>query len=159
MKYCKSPLSIDDQIELLILRGLLIPDKIKANSILSKISYYRLRAYTYPFQDNNNQNHPFIKTITLDEIIDIYSFDGKLRSIVFDAIEKIEIAIRTQIIYQWSLNYGSHWQNQISLYRDPNRAVNLLSNLQNEIDRESEIFIAHYKNKYSNPLEPPCWMS
>lgn len=159
MKYCKSPLSIDDQIALLTSRGLNISDKIKAKKILSNISYYRLRAYTYPFQDNNNPNHPFTKKVSLEEIIDIYSFDRKLRALVFEAIEKIEIAIRTQIIYQWSLNHGSHWQSNISLYRSSHRAIILLSTLQTEIDRESEIFITHYKKQYTDPTDPPSWMS
>lgn len=159
MKYCKSPLSIDDQVQLLESRGLVINNIAAAKSILSNISYYRLRAYTYPFQNNTDPTHPFVKNISFDEIIEIYSFDSKLRTLIFDKIEKIEISIRTQIIYLWSLNHGSHWQSNISLYRNSYKANALLSNLQSEIDRKSEIFITHYKNKYTVPTEPPSWMS
>jgi abortive infection bacteriophage resistance protein len=31
--------------------------------------------------------------------------------------------------------------------------------LQKEINRSNETFIDHYKNKYTNPSAPPCWMS
>lgn len=36
-------------------------------------------------------------------VYDLYVFDRKLRLLVFYAIERLEIAIRTQIIYQLSL--------------------------------------------------------
>ena len=51
MKYQKKPLSIDKQIEKLEHRGLIFDDKNIAYEYLSNNSYYRLRAYTYPFQD------------------------------------------------------------------------------------------------------------
>ena len=39
------------------------------------------------------------------------------------------------------------------------RFANHLDNLQKEVERSNETFINHYKLKYSNPTEPPCWMS
>jgi abortive infection bacteriophage resistance protein len=53
MKYIKLPISINRQIEKLKERGLLFDDETIAEHYLSNISYYRLRAYTYPFQDNS----------------------------------------------------------------------------------------------------------
>ncbi|MCO5231830.1 MAG: Abi family protein [Chitinophagales bacterium] len=78
---------------------------------------------------------------------------------ILDAIEKIEIALRTQIIYHFSLKHGSHWQLKPELYRDKIRYNNHLDSLQKEIDRSNEAFIEHYKNKYTLPIEPPSWMS
>lgn len=65
MDYTKPPLSIREQIAKLKNRGLQIDDEQLAECYLSNISYYRLRAYTYPFQDNVNQesDHRFKKTI------------------------------------------------------------------------------------------------
>ena len=159
MKYLKLPISIESQIELLKFRGLVFESEIYAKEILSNISYYRLRAYTFAFQDNNVDNHPFNVEVTFEEIIKLYEFDSKLRQIIFEAIEKIEIALRTQIIYNFSLSYGSHFQLNPELYRDTMRFANHLDSLQKEIDRSNETFIAHYKIKYSYPTEPPSWMS
>jgi len=64
MKYKKPPLSISDQIAKLKQRGLQFNDEKKAEHYLSNISYYRLRAYTYPFQNNSDPNHPFIKKVS-----------------------------------------------------------------------------------------------
>jgi len=159
MNYNKPALSINDQIKRLKARGLVINDAPFVENCLSNISYYRLRAYTYPFQDNVNPNHPFVVQVSFDKIIDLYVFDRELRLLVMDALEKIEIALRTQIIYQWALTNGSHWQIIPHLYRDPVRFSNQITNLQSEIDRSNETFIDHYKSTYAQPSEPPAWMS
>ena len=48
--YKKKPLLYTQQIELLKSRGLVIPDETKAERYLNEISYYRLSAYSIPFQ-------------------------------------------------------------------------------------------------------------
>ena len=159
MNYKKIAISIPDQIEKLEGRGLKFGDKTFAERTLSNISYYRLRAYTYPFQDNEDAAHTFVKEISFEEIISLYYFDSKLRILLFSAIEKIEISFRTQIIYHFAMAHGSHWQLRPELYRNPMYFANHLDSLQKEIDRSNETFIEHYKHKYSNPAEPPSWMS
>ena len=149
MKYNKLPITIPEQIEKLKVRGLKFDNETKAQNYLYNISYYRLRAYTYPFQDNSKDGQPFNVDVSFEQIIDLYVFDRKLRLLIFDSIEKIEIALRTQIIYHFALRNGSHWQLKPELYRDPMRFANHLDSLQKEIDRSNETFIDHYKNKYT----------
>jgi len=152
MQYSKLPISIKEQIERLKTRGLIIKDEQKATQYLSTISYYRLRAYTFPFQNANDTNHSFVGDISLEEIIEVYNFDRKLRILVFDAIERIEISFRTQMIYRWSINYGSHWHLDSFLFRDTNRFDNYVSTLEHEIKRSHETFIKHYLAKYNEPV-------
>lgn len=159
MLFEKSPIPVVQQISLLRQRGLSIADEARAAHYLSNISYYRLRAYTYPFQDNTNPEHLFVKPVSFDEIIQLYVFDRQLRLLVFNALEKIEIALRTKIIYQFALNHGSHWHEQMALYRDANRFIRDISKLYEEIDRSTETFIKHYKATYTQPANPPAWMS
>jgi abortive infection bacteriophage resistance protein len=159
MRYTKPPVSIPDQIQKLKDRGLIIPDETDALRYFSNISYYRLRAYTYPYQDNVNPEHPFLENVSMEDIMALYTFDRKLRLLIFDAIEKIEVALRTQIIYQWSMTYGSHWHLDQKLYKENGKFIKHLASLQKEISRSNETFIEHYKNKYTQPEEPPCWMS
>ncbi|MFD2202803.1 Abi family protein [Shivajiella indica] len=159
MKYSKQPISFEAQLQKLMERGLSISDSSKALSYLSNISYYRLRAYTYPFQDNDDPKHPFIQEISMEEIMEIYTFDRKLRLLVFDAIEKIEIALRTQIIYQWAISHGSHWHTKAALYRNDFYFGQNITSLHKEIERSHETFIKHYQEKYDDPLTPPAWMA
>jgi len=159
MIYSKPPLSITDQIAKLKQRGLKFNDEQKAAHYLSNISYYRLRAYTYPFQDNSVSKHPFIKDVCFEDIIKLYVFDRRLRLLVLNVIEKIEISLRTKIIYEYALVHGSHWFNDAKLFHSPKffKANNVT--LNKEINRSTETFIEHYKQTYTTPKLPPSWMS
>lgn len=159
MLYDKPAIDILAQIVCLKQRGLLFVDETKAAHYLSNISYYRLRAYTYPFQDNTNPEHPFTQKVSFEQIIELYVFDRRLRLLIFDALEKIEIAFRTKIIYHFALNHGSHWHENPALYRDTPRFVNDIGMLYKEVSRSTETFIKHYKSKYDDPENPPAWMS
>ena len=159
MKYSKPAVPFLEQIQKLKDRGLDFQDETLAEHTLSHVSFYRLRAYTYPFQDNNDTNHPFTSKIDFETIIKLYKFDRKLRLLVFDAIEKIEIALRTQIIYHLAITHGSHWQLNPALYRDTARFATHLATLEKEVNRSDETFIKHYKTTYTSPTQPPSWMS
>lgn len=159
MKFKKQALLIDEQINLLRSRGLIIQDVNFAKSNLSNISYYRLSAYMYVFQNLDNTKHEFKANTKIEQIISIYNFDRELRLIFFDAIEKIEISLRTQIIYNFSVNFGPYWYLDSNLFRDLKLFEIHLNSLQNSITFSRENFIKHYKEKYTFPLDPPSWMS
>src|SRR5690554_5939805 len=133
MKYKKPALPVPEQISKLKERGLIIPDDTLAERYLSNISYYRLRAYTYPYQNNLKENQPFISEVSIEDIMELYTFDRHLRLLIFDAVERIEIALRTQIIYQWALLNGSHWHLQQNLYKDNSKFIKHLASLQKEL--------------------------
>jgi abortive infection bacteriophage resistance protein len=160
MKYTKQPLSIQQQIDKLKYRGLIIDDESVASSYLSNISYYRLRAYTYPFQCNDeDEDHHFMREdIHFKDIIDLYCFDRRLRALIFNAIEKIEIAIRTKIVYEFSIETkDSHWFLEETLYRKNHEEI--MNSIEEEVDRSEEEFIKHYDRKYDDPYFPPAWMT
>lgn len=165
-QYNKIPLSFQKQIELLKSRNLIIDDEPKALSYLQEISYYRLSAYFLPYQSAKDN---FEDNITFEQIIKTYSFDRELRLLVFDCIERIEVAIRTQFIYQMALHYNdSHWQDNQNHFITPyynkiGNLVNPFADFQAIISkaktaRTPETFIKHYINTYNKPANPPSWM-
>ncbi|MDH6342939.1 abortive infection bacteriophage resistance protein [Parabacteroides sp. PFB2-12] len=98
MKYIKQPLSIQQQIDKLKSRGLIIDNEEIAAGYLSNISYYRLRAYTYPFQNNTDEekDHHFTRSdIHFRDILDIISpqsdFKKNLISIIQDGGNLLKI--------------------------------------------------------------------
>lgn len=104
MKYLKPPLSFSDQADLLIGRGLIVTDKADLISKLEAVSYYRLSAYWHPFRQPGNT----LKSgTTLDMIWRRYTFDRQLRLLVMDAIERIEVAVRTQLVNRHTMRYGA----------------------------------------------------
>lgn len=164
--YNKAPLSFANQISLLESRGLTIYDKSKATAYLQEISYYRLSAYFLPYQQTKDT---FNKGTTFEQIIQTYSFDRDLRLLVFDCIERVEIAIRTQLIYSMALHYNdSHWQDNQNLFITPyynkiGNKVDPYSDFQSIISkaktaRTPEVYIRHYINNYDSPSNPPSWM-
>ncbi len=165
--YNKTPLSIGEQITRLESRGLVIENRSKAEEYLNAISYYRLSAYFLPYQKTKDQ---FNEGVTFKQVIDTYTFDRELRLIVFDCIERIEVAIRTQLVHHMSIRYNdSHWQDNQSHFITPyyNKIGNRVdphSDFQSLISRAKtartpEVFIKHYIDTYSSPSNPPAWMS
>lgn len=164
--YNKTPLSFQDQLALLESRGLIIPDRPKTLACLQEISYYRLSAYFLPYQQVKDT---FNEGVTFNQIINTYTFDRELRLLVFDCIERIEIAIRTQMIYCMAQHYNdSHWQDNKGLFVSPyynkiGKLVDPFSDLQSIISnaksaRTPEVFIKHYIDNYYSPSNPPSWM-
>jgi abortive infection bacteriophage resistance protein len=164
--YNKVPLTFNDQLILLKQRNLVIDDEPKAINYLKEISYYRLSAYFLPYQKTKDTFNP---ATTFSQIIDTYSFDRELRLLVFDCIERIEIAIRTQMVYCMATHYGdSHWHDNKTLFITPyyNKIGNIVdpySDFQSIISkaktaRTPEVFIKHYIDNYNNPSNPPSWM-
>ncbi len=159
MKYKKIPLTITQQIQTLKNRRLIIEDEERTSRYLSFISLYRLRAYAYTYQNNTNPDHAFYPGITFDKILQTYLFDRKLRLLVFDAIERIEIAFRTQIIYQYSINFGANWYEDKNLFRNDCFFNRDLIQVDKELKRSNEVFIKQYNGTYSSPKRPPAWMT
>lgn len=164
--YNKIPLSFQEQLTLIESRGLTITDKAKALTYLQEISYFRLSAYFLPFQ---KIKEIFNRGTTFKQIIETYTFDRELRLLVFDCIERIEIAIRTQMIYNMAIHYqDSHWQDNRSLFINPyynkvGRLVDPFTDFQAIISkaktaRTPEVFIKHYTDNYLSPSNPPSWM-
>lgn len=173
--YNKAPLTYTEQIELLKSRGLIFSDERRAQRHLANISYYRLSAYMLPYKQSENGIilDTFRDGITWEMIYNLYVFDRKLRILVFDAIERLEIAIRTQIIYQLSHKYGSHWQDRQDIFNPPalvtlrngkTVTIDVYNDIQKHIkeqlhNNKAEVFIQHYRDKYDKPENPPSWMS
>ncbi len=164
--YTKIPLSAENQLALLKLRGLIIDDESKAVAYLQGISYYRLSAYFLPYQSVKDT---FENNITFEQIIKTYLFDRELRLLVFDFIGRIEIAVRTQFIYQMALYHNdSHWQDNKNHFAKPypkknGDLVDTYANFQTIIlkarnARTPEAFIGHYLKNYGEPPNPPSWM-
>ncbi len=158
MRFEKGPLTIPQQIALLESRGMLFRNKAKAAHYLSNISYYRLSAYWFTFLKEPKGNHIFNEGTFFEQAVDTYVFDRKLRLLIFDEIERIEIALRTQIIYHFSHEFGPNWYERRELFRRPEYCYKLNDLLSEETRKTTEVFIRHYRRKYTDPVNPPAWM-
>jgi abortive infection bacteriophage resistance protein len=159
--YNQPSLTVEQQLELLISKGLVISNKEFALSWLSNVSYFRLKTYSYFFKDYQNSNGNFIPDTSFEDIINLYTFDRKLKLIIFDAIEAIEIAVRTRISNTMSCKYGSHWYLNAGLFTNDERKFDhskFISDIKKDCENPEETFITNYMKFYKDPELPPSWM-
>lgn len=96
---------------------------------------------------------------TFDRVIQLYVFDRELRSIALDAIERIEVAIRCRIVYEFCVRHGNNWYEDPSFFKNKQEHKDFLNRCYGEMKRSKEAFMPHYYKKYTNPKHPPAWMA
>lgn len=139
-------------------RGLIINKSDDAEHYLSHISYYRC-GYWWPMQEDKI-NHIFKPNSRFSDVIALYDFDRELRLLLFDVIEKIEISLRTKLIYHLSHEFDPWWFENFDVFQNAPDLVKTLSTLEGEIDRSKDTFIKDHKKKHKDDGRfPPAWKS
>ncbi|OSI35510.1 Abi family protein [Neisseria dumasiana] len=96
-------LDFSEQVELLKTRGLVIDDEERAERYLRLIGYYRLSGYFHVFRQWDSQEQILLDTFQPDshfeDVLSLYLFDKKLRLLALDALERIEMAVRVDIVH------------------------------------------------------------
>lgn len=88
----------------------------------------------------------------------LYRFDKKLRLLLFNEIEKIEIAVREAVMNMTAERTGDiYWLTNSAHFRDQSIFVNSMAMLSKEYERSTEDFIEHFKRTYTDPF-PPAWI-
>ena len=95
--YTKQALSISEQIELLKSRGLNIADSSKAVKFLGEVSYFRFVQYLRPMEEDKT-THQFKPNSRFEDAVALYNFDIELRDLMFKAVQRLEIALRTKTV-------------------------------------------------------------
>ena len=98
IKFHKPYTSPQDLVSLLQSRGLTISNTARAERYLEFIGYYRLSAYMYPLLQMPKEQHVYKTGASFDKVLMLYRFDKKLRLLIFNEIEKIEVAVRSAIV-------------------------------------------------------------
>ena len=157
--YNKQALTIEQQIHQLRQRGLTIYEKDNATHYLRHISYYRLAGYWWPMQADK-QNHVFKEGSLFSDVIALYQFDSELRILLFDVIEKIEISLRTKLIYHLSHEINPWWFQDTSIFINTGELIKTLSCIEEELQRSKDTFIKEHGKKHKDDLRlPPSWKS
>ena len=154
-------ITLDEQIQLLRSRGMVINNEEKAKEVLSDIGYYRLGFYWFPMEidypNKNNRNHLFKDTADFDDAVRLYYFDFKLRNILLKYLSRIEISFKTSLIYFVSNRYDSHptwFVNPIIVNRS--FIQNFDVEVYNSKFRKNKVIARHHK-KYINDKYAPAW--
>lgn len=155
MEYKKPPRTINQQVELLKERGLIVEDEETLKKYLTNISYYHFSIYFKFFQKDDI----FIAGTTFENVLNIYVFDQKLRLLLLDVLERIEKSFKCRLTYEIAVLSGdSCWISDAKYFKNEvthnDRIVELLENLR----YSKEIYVKHYYETYNLPKYPPVWM-
>lgn len=155
MHYPKHPLTFSDQLALVQSRGLAVNDPARALRWLEQVSYYRLSAYFLPFK----QGDQFSPGTEFNDVAGLYIFDRKLRLLVLDAIERVEVAVRTAVTYQISHAHGPFGHVDPANFKSHFDHPRLMQDIHTEASRAGETFVTHFRAKYTSEPHLPVWMA
>lgn len=169
--YTKPFLTIEQQLDLISSRGLQIDDHDYAADCLKNIGYYRLSGYWYPLRESSLVETGRIvgdryrEGANFSQVIDLYTYDKHLRLLMLDALERIEIALRTDITlqmgqyspwaYRESDKLDQKFTNDITPGFTESRFSTFVSRFDDMTNRSKSDFVDHFKRKYSDSL--PIW--
>jgi abortive infection bacteriophage resistance protein len=169
--------SFEEQLALLKNRALVVTNDVAALRYLERIGYYRLSAYLHTFRQFemalegnrliSRQLDTFVPNTHFLDAVNLYWFDRRLRLVLMDALERIEIAVRVDIAYllgqRGPLVHHEISQFHPSFAKKKNRHTGMLAFDQwhekygSLINRSKEDFVKHYRRSHGEQL--PIWVA
>lgn len=160
LQYNHTPTTVTDQIALLHSRGMCGDDDLMRRW-LRTVGYYRLSAYWLPLElppnASQTRSKQFPPNTAFSDIIDIYVFDRKLRLLVMEAVDRFEIAVRARWTNLLSLAHGSHAHTDARNFHDGFEHARMFAKIAKTAEESSEVFVEHYRRKYTDPFIPSLW--
>ena len=155
--------TLDEQIEILTNKGLVISDYDYTRNILLRENYFFLNGYRHMFLKSATEKI-FIPNTTFDELYAVFNFDRQLRNIIFKNILIFENNIKSILSYVMSKNHGykeQHYLNPQNFVKDNsrNKQINdLLRKMKRQIrvNGVQHTATSHYMNKYGYV---PLWIA
>ncbi|WP_394277376.1 Abi family protein [Luteococcus sp.] len=176
-EYTKPWLSIDAQIDQVAARGLTVGERTHATYTVRGIGYYRLTGYLYPFRESETSEadgricvrvlDSYQPGTTLRHAEEIISFDRRLRMLVMDGIERIEIATRMHMgyvlgrrspfAYEDPRSFTDAFTTPCTDARNPaaSKHVQWLQQVNARKAKSDEQFVAHFRECYDDRM--PIW--
>lgn len=178
--YSKPHLSREDQVKIMVGRGLICADEAAAAQLLKQVGYYRLSAYVYPFREmlppeESRKSSPAhyrsdaIKAgTTFEHVQSLWRFDRKLRLKCMDALEVVEIGLRSELAHTLA-------QRSIFGHVEPSSLdqvacnepcaggpTNLFEDWMERYEKlksaaKNEDYMIHHRAKYGDPI--PVWIA
>ena len=97
MEYTKPFLSFEEQADLLTVERGMVADRDDLIRHLQDVGYYRLSGYWHIFKKPDSDE--FWEGTTFQRVWGLYVFDRQFRLAVLDAVERIEVYMRTHLAY------------------------------------------------------------
>lgn len=155
--YNRLPVDVDQQLNILQSRGMFISDYASAKKFLEQTYFHRFVSYAVPFliKGDRRNYQPHTK---FADVVAIYHFDSKLRLLILDAIERIEISLRAQFI-GLSWKYGPHFYMEHKFFSDHKLLNESIERVEYQLKSSNDLFVNEYYEHYVAPNLPPIWVA
>ena len=147
--------TIDEQIEILKDKGLVIGDKERTKKILLRENYFFINGYRHVFMKANDDKR-FIDNVTFDELYSLFCFDRNIRNIMFKYLLIVENNLKSIFSYHLSSKYGykekdylkiSNFTTNISKHRQVVDVINKMKR-QIRVNAKQHTATLHYLTNY-----------
>lgn len=160
-KKTKKATTVAEQISKMINRGVVIADTKKAEEYLLDIGYYRLGFYLHPFEVTypelgKKRRHRVNTNTRIEDAVALYYFDFDLRNILNRYLSRIEIAIRTTMIYELSNKYNN---NPVWFVDPAVVSTSFVTDFPNKVYKtikDKEVIKRHHR-RYPTDVYAPAW--
>ena len=163
--------SIDDQLDILESRNLIIANRESANNSLVRYGYYEIiNGYKKPFMKSNDDDDGFVEGTTFEHLENLHSLDRNIRYSVANALEILESNIRQAVAYvvaknisedqnvyikREKYNTGKKYQKRYQhRWHDAWSVDDLIYKMKKIVESDSNP-VKHYRMKYGNV---PPWI-
>ncbi|SKC51799.1 Abi family protein [Krasilnikoviella flava] len=175
--YSKPYRSFDEQARLLLERGI-EADMATCLWAVERIGYYRLSGYWYPYRiidddASESSGHAVRRSevragTTLDQVLRLYDFDRRLKLLLMDALERVEVAVRVELAYvlgkhsAYAYREAAHLDGRFTRPKpsrpdEPSGHARWLAKYEEHLGRSSEDFVKHFQDKYDGDI--PIWVA
>lgn len=110
--------TLDEQIDILTKKGLVVEDFETAKTVLLRENYFFLSGYRHLFM-RPDDNKTYLEGTTFNELYSMFLFDRQIRNIIFKNILIVENNLKSILAYTMSKNHGFKENN----YLNPNNFV------------------------------------
>lgn len=146
--------TINEQVNILKQKGLIIEDELETKEILLRENYFFIMGYRHLFMQKNDNK--FISGTTFNEIYSLFEFDRSFRNIIFKNVLVIENQLKSVISYQLSKKYGYREKDYLNPknFTQEHDKIKRVHDLINKMKRQIRINATshnatiHYINNY-----------
>lgn len=154
--------TLEEQIEILRQKGLIINDVDKASTLLFRENYFFVNGYRHLFKRSYSDKN-FIKGTTFEELYAVFQFDRSFRNILFKNFLIVENNLKSILSYKLSKKYGikekdylrpSNFSQDIKKTRQVNDVINKVKR-QIKLNGRQHSATLHYLSNYGYV---PLWI-
>lgn len=152
----KEAKTIEEQLQILVKRGLIIENRDRAIEILRNVNYYTLTGYLFPFE----QGEVYQKGTSMNLAIKLYHFDNEIRDILMALMVEAEEKLKTRIAYNIAIAHSDDplIYTDVNYFKNANDHSRFMADFQSNVRNNREVpFVKHHIQKYRSQF--PIWVA